>query len=212
MTVHKTNKLRAAFVVLSFLALLWAMGLVSYAQQVPESVINEKKKTDAIVVLTGGSGRIDAGVNLLAKGRAARLFISGVAPSVNIAALIATDEPDRNALLANISTGTEAEDTPGNAVETAKWATNNDVNSIRLVTAAYHMPRALSELQYAMPGVEIIAHPVFPEQVKADWWRYPGTASLLAREYTKYLFSTMRMWLSVGASSEETHRNGAAPR
>ena len=65
------------------------------------------------------------------------------------------------------------------------------------------MPRALSELRYAMPGVEIVAHPVFPEQVKADWWRYPGTASLLAREYTKYLLSTVRMWLSIDVAADE---------
>ena len=206
MTAHISKGLRATFVVLSLLALLWAIGLISYAQRVPESVANENEQTDAIVVLTGGSGRIDAGVDLLAQGRAARLFISGVAPSVNIAALIATDEPGRDALLANISTGTEAEDTPGNAIETAKWARINDVSSIRLVTAAYHMPRALSELRYAMPGIEIIAHPVFPEQVKADWWRYPGTASLLAREYTKYLFSTMRNWLSAVATDNDVGR------
>lgn len=203
MAALRSAKTRALLVVLSLLLLLWGIGLVSYAQKVPVSATNDLGRTDAIVVLTGGSGRIDAGVDLLAKGRASRLFISGVAPSVNVTTLITSDEPDRGALLAKISVGTEAEDTPGNAIETAAWAKSNNVNSIRLVTAAYHMPRALSELRHAMPSVEIVAHPIFPEQVKADWWRYPGTASLLAREYSKYLFSTMRMWLSVDASAGE---------
>jgi hypothetical protein len=45
-----------------------------------------------------------------------------------------------------------------------------------------------------MPAVKIIPHPVFPEQVKADWWLYPGTASLLAREYSKYLYSIAKQW------------------
>ena len=210
MTILRSTTSRAVIVTLSLMALLWGGGLISYAQRVPVTVTNETEQTDAIVVLTGGSGRIDAGVDLLALGRANRLFISGVAPSVNIAALIASDEPKREALLANISVGTEAEDTPGNAIETAKWANNNTVNSIRLVTAAYHMPRALSELRYAMPGVKIVAHPVFPEQVKAEWWRYPGTASLLAREYTKYLFSTMRNWLSIDVAGDEASRTELA--
>ena len=203
MTNLRSGTPRAIIVALSLLMLLWGVGLISYAQKVPISVTDETALTDAIVVLTGGSGRIDTGVELLALGRASRLFISGVAPSVNVADLIASDEPSRDALLANISAGTGAEDTPGNAIETAKWAKRNNVNSIRLVTAAYHMPRALSELRYAMPGVEIVAHPVFPEQVKADWWRYPGTASLLAREYTKYLLSTVRMWLSIDVAADE---------
>ncbi len=209
MTVVRSKALRAALIIASLLALGWGVGLVSYVQLVPASLGNKDVQTDAIVVLTGGSGRIDEGISLLAQGRADQLFISGMGPAVNIATLIATDEPNRGALLEKISGGSEAEDTPGNAVETAKWATANNVKSIRLVTAAYHMPRALSELRHAMPDADIIAHPVFPEQVKADWWRYPGTASLLAREYTKYLFSTLRNRLTVSDNTRADHTTQA---
>jgi hypothetical protein len=39
-----------------------------------------------------------------------------------------------------------------------------------------------------MPEVQIIAHPVFPENVKVEeWWRWPGTAILIVSEYNKYL-------------------------
>ena len=59
-----------------------------------------------------------------------------------------------------------------------------------MVTGAYHMPRSLLEFRRAMPGAVLIAHPVFPTHVKlSQWWRWPGTASLVATEYSKYLMS-----------------------
>lgn len=189
------RNIRTIIAAISGLALAWVFGLVWYAQQVPDSVLNQTKKTDAIVVLTGGSERIDTGLDLLARNLASQLFISGVAPNVTVTDLLSIDLQSSADLTERITTGSEAEDTPGNAVESARWIRLNNVTSIRLVTAAYHMPRALYEFRHAIPEVQIIPHPVFPDQVKKDWWRYPGTASLLAREYSKHLLSVIRLWL-----------------
>ena len=66
-------------------------------------------------------------------------------------------------------------------------------NSLRLVTASYHMPRSLLEFSRVMPEVRIIPHPVFPERVKQErWWASPGTASLIVAEYQKYLLALAR--------------------
>jgi hypothetical protein len=55
------------------------------------------------------------------------------------------------------------------------------------------MPRSLLELNRAMPEVEIIAHPVFPDEVSQEhWWAARGTALLLASEYGKYLGALLR--------------------
>ena len=71
-----------------------------------------------------------------------------------------------------------------------------DLRSLRLVTAAYHMPRSLLEFRHAMPEIEIVPHPVFPENFKQrDWWRWPGSASLIVREYSKYLVARLRGWV-----------------
>ena len=44
-----------------------------------------------------------------------------------------------------------------------------------------------------MPDIEVIAHPVFPARVKVDsWWRWPGTAGLIAGEYNKVLLAWAR--------------------
>jgi uncharacterized SAM-binding protein YcdF (DUF218 family) len=64
---------------------------------------------------------------------------------------------------------------------------------LRLVTAWYHMPRSLLEFDRAMPEMDIVAHPVFPDQVKQGrWWAWRGTAVLLVGEYIKYLAALLR--------------------
>ena len=149
-------------------------------------------RTDAIVVLTGGSGRLDLGVDLLAEDRAHRLFISGVFPGTDIRQLLTLvrDAPQR--LADRIDVG-EAIDTIGNATETATWMTNQGYDSLRLVTAGYHMPRSLLEFRRALPSATIIPHPVFPAHVKQkEWWAWPGTASLFASEYNKLILAWLR--------------------
>ena len=55
------------------------------------------------------------------------------------------------------------------------------------------MRRSLLEFKSLMPDVDMIANPVFPDNVKIDsWWRYPGSAALIASEYNKYLFASLR--------------------
>jgi uncharacterized SAM-binding protein YcdF (DUF218 family) len=179
------------------LALLtWSAGLIAFAGAMPTKVADSTTRTDAIVVLTGGRGRIEAGLDLLQQGYAGKLFVSGAGGQTRLADLVAETTTLSPETAAAVSLGREAEDTPGNAVETSAWVAREGVTSIRLVTAAYHMPRSLLEMHAAMPQVTIIAHPVFPSNVMADWWRYPGTASLFAREYIKVIITRARITLS----------------
>jgi len=171
----------------------WSLGLVQFTTTIPKEISNDLARTDAIVVLTGGSERITTGVYLLANGLADKLFISGVGAPVSPLDLISEEFKSPDVIAAKITLGKMAEDTPGNALETRQWVTSEKISSIRVVTAAYHMPRSLRELEYAMPEIMIIPHPVFPIQVKEKWWRHPGTASLVASEYTKFLFSGARI-------------------
>ena len=61
-------------------ALIWVLGFALWVLLLPGR--NDTGKTDAIVVMTGGPGRVDRGVALLRKGKAKRLLISGVDRSV----------------------------------------------------------------------------------------------------------------------------------
>ena len=185
-------------------ALGWVCGLLWFASTIPTMVEDTTTHTDAIVVLTGGSERIETGLALLDDGLAARLFVSGVGEQVKIGDILPRTRSLRPELLDSITVGTAASNTPGNAIETALWARTMDVHSIRLVTAAYHMRRSLLEFRASMPDVTIVPHAVFPPNVKSDWWRWPGTASLIAREYTKFAVT----WAAqqVGLTSETTPR------
>ena len=179
---------------LAIAGLAWSAGLVWFAMTIPRDVSDAETHTDAIVVLTGGSERIDTGLKLLADGRADQLYISGVGGPTKAPELVARAASDPQ-LGDRIAIG-NALNTPGNAAETAEWVHQHKIASIRLVTASYHMPRSLLELHTAMPEIQIIPHPVFPANVKTDWWRWPGTASLIAREYTK--FAITWAWQRIG--------------
>jgi len=67
------------------------------------------------------------------------------------------------------------------------------MHTLRVVTAAYHMPRALIELRRTLPQVELVPHPVFPERVFESGTLPPVTAPL---EFGKYILALVRLRLS----------------
>lgn len=178
-----------------FVVLVWLAGLAVFARfaaQPPADAADERV-TDAIVVLTGGSERLATGFELLARDRAAKLFVSGVYQGVEVIELLALQREDPGELECCVVLGYEAADTEGNARETAEWMATEGFRSLRLVTANYHMPRSLVEFRRHLPDAEIVPHPVTPATVRLDaWWRWPGTATLLVSEYNKYLFARLR--------------------
>ena len=191
----RNRRLRLVIVALggiAALAALWLAGLIWFAAAIPRAPAEPTATTDAIVVLTGGAGRLGVGFELLREGRAKKLFVSGVYRGVDVAEILHVSQQTPEALACCIAIGHSAVDTAGNARETARWMADEGFASLRLVTADYHMPRSLAEFRRAMPTVTLIAHPVSSDSVHVDaWWRWPGTASLIASEYTKHLVSTV---------------------
>ena len=174
-------------------ATAWLAGLLWFATALPSSVAEAERVTDAIVVLTGGSGRVHQGLQLLAQKRAKKLFISGVYRGVDVRELLRVSQQSPGDLECCVALGYEADSTRGNARETAGWMREQNLHSLRLVTAAYHMPRSLLEFRRALPSAVIVSHPVFPDHVRQrDWWRWPGSASLIVSEYSKYLVARAR--------------------
>ncbi len=174
-------------------AAAWLAGLLWFATGLPSSVAEPDRVTDAIVVLTGGSGRVHRGLQLLADKRAKKLFISGVYRGVDVRELLRVSQQSPGDLECCVALGYEADSTRGNARETAIWMREQALGSLRLVTAAYHMPRSLLEFRRVLPDAEIVPHPVFPEPVKPrDGWLWPGSAGLIVSEYSKYLVALAR--------------------
>jgi uncharacterized SAM-binding protein YcdF (DUF218 family) len=178
-------------------AVLLIGGFVGFAERIAKAKPPPDPRADAIVVLTGGSARIDGALQLLADRRASRLLISGVNPRVSsddLARLVGGDL--RDDLDCCVDLGHDAIDTVGNAAETRSWAKQRGFSSLIVVTSDYHMPRSMTELAGAMPDVELIPFPVSNPQLRlSDWWRDAPTLGLLAKEYGKYLYARARQFL-----------------
>jgi len=188
-------RLRIALVVLGlFIVTAVLADFARFAVDLPTEPPERERKSDAIVVLTGGSERVRTGFQLLAEGLAPRLFVSGVGKDVEPRALVGAELVDATKLACCVAVGHAAADTAGNATETAGYAAATGLRSIRLVTASYHMPRSLLQFRHALPQVQILPHPVFPSGFRhVDWWQWPGSAGLVAGEYVKWRFA----WISL---------------
>ncbi len=190
---------RSVLLSLAAMALLWLGGFLLYAAELPRqaSARAQPGANDAIVVLTGGRGRLEVGLQLLADRKGEKLLISGVQKDVSAAEIQTSQSAAGDLFSCCVDLGYQARDTWGNAIEAALWMERNGYQSLHLVTASYHMPRSLLLFQQAMPNITLHANPVFPKQVKlADWWQFPGTMKLLAMEYSKYLISLLRVRLT----------------
>lgn len=172
---------------------LWFIGLWRFSQAIPTEVQDTARETDAIVVLTGGSLRVESGLALLAAGKARKLFVSGVYRGVDVTELLHVSRQSPDSVACCVVLGHAADNTMGNAHETAEWMSAEGFHSLRLVTASYHMKRSILEFSRAMPGVEIVPNPVFPEFLRTHpWWSSRATVTLIIGEYSKYLFALIR--------------------
>ena len=198
---HPGRALRRMAIAGAAVGALWTGGLIWFATPYPAD--DRSAASDAIVVLTGGSERLQSGVDLLREGAGRVLFVSGVGHRVDLAALRRVVDAMPRWAACCIVLGHDADNTLGNARETARWMRRRGFRSLRLVTSWYHMPRSRLEFERAMPGITIISHPVFADRVKErQWWAWPGTVALLVVEYDKYLAALFRPMIVRGRPSE----------
>jgi uncharacterized SAM-binding protein YcdF (DUF218 family) len=185
--------LKFAIFMVSLTLLLFAAGFVAFAQKVDNLTPPIKiAKADGIVVWTGkGGGRLETGAELLRKNKGERLLISGVNQKTSLNAIKElVILPDARAECC-IDLDYKAEDTIGNARETASWAKALGYEHIILVTSSYHMPRAEIEIGAAAGRIKITAYPaVNPDGTK--WYRSGARFKRLFQEYGKLLLSYLR--------------------
>ncbi|MFC0387991.1 YdcF family protein [Muricoccus vinaceus] len=138
---------------------------VLHAAALVEAEISPAPASDGgagIAVLTGGPERVETGLALLLARPEERLIVSGVGAEAALPDLARLAGLDPATLAARTALGHEATSTRGNAREVAAWARAGGIRQITVVTAGFHMPRALLELRRAMPEVALRPHPVFP--------------------------------------------------
>ncbi|WEK48427.1 MAG: YdcF family protein [Candidatus Andeanibacterium colombiense] len=142
--------------------MIWALGFFWFAVFLPGPAAGER--TDAIVVLTGGPGRIDRGLQVLRGHKAGQLLVTGVYNDVTPDEFAAEYKVDRRLMECCVTLGFAALDTRGNAQETAEWVARRRIRSLRLVTTDWHMRRAAAELAGRLPAHVEILEDAVPSQ------------------------------------------------
>lgn len=139
----------------SFALLCWVLGFLWFALFLPRQASDQR--TDGIVVLTGGSGRIPHAIETLRDGSAARLLVAGVDREVRPNEFAVEYAVEPRLMSCCVTLGYDSVDTRSNALEASRWIAATHVKSIRLVTSDWHMRRAAFDLALsAPPGVTIV--------------------------------------------------------
>jgi uncharacterized SAM-binding protein YcdF (DUF218 family) len=173
---------------LAFLAILYVLGFALFAVTLGTPADAGTPKVDAIVVITGGKGRIEHGAGLLAAGKARRLLIAGADPSVRKADLIHRLGARQAMFDCCVDLGSESVDTRSNAEEARRWLERRHYRSVRLVTSDWHMRRARYEFNRQLgSGIKVV-----PDAVRTE----PNFMTLFA-EYNKYVLRRLSVWLDI---------------
>ena len=173
---------------LSFLAIFYALGFALFAITLGSPAPDDAPKADAIVVITGGKGRIEHAARLLADGKAKRMLIAGADPAVRKADLVSRLGGKRQLLDCCVDLGSESVDTRSNAEEARRWLERRRYKSLRLVTSDWHMRRARYEFNRQLAReVKLI-----PDAVRTE----PNFMTLFG-EYNKYLLRRLSVWLDI---------------
>jgi uncharacterized SAM-binding protein YcdF (DUF218 family) len=161
---------------LSFGLLAYVLGFAFFAVTLPRPAGDER--TDAIVVLTGGTGRLERGFAMLDRALAPQMLISGVDRAVRAEELAAVYHVRPGLMACCVTLGREAFDTRSNADEVARWVAARHARSIRLVTNDIHMARARYEIRKRVGDALVIV----ADAVATD----PDVGQIFS-EYNKYL-------------------------
>ena len=149
---------------------------------------------DAILVFTGGDGRIATGYRAWKEGKGNELFILGAGPEAKLASILPEGEQLTQDDLPRIHFEGWSENTLENAVSAKSEVVSRTYRKVILVTSDYHVARAHLTLRKVLPPtVSISVIPVpsawrkkgawhrLPRIFFVEGWKYWGYRLLLPR-------------------------------
>lgn len=172
----------------SLLLILYALGFLLFGVTLGAPAKADAAKTDAIVVITGGGGRIEHAVAMLGQGKGKRLLIAGADPTVTKDDLVRRLGGRQRLVRCCVDLGSESVDTRSNAEEARRWLEKRKFRSARLITSDWHMRRAAYEFRRELDGAVTIV----PDAVRSE----PKFMTLFA-EYNKYILRRLAVWLDI---------------
>jgi uncharacterized SAM-binding protein YcdF (DUF218 family) len=172
----------------ALLLLLYAIGFILFAFTLGKPASAQASPTDAAVVLTGGSGRIEHAIDVLHQGKAKRLLVAGADPAVTKRDLANAIPGSGSMLKCCVDLGSESVDTRSNAEEAGRWLSKRKFHSLRLITSDWHMRRARYEFTRVLGNRYVIVD---------DGVRTEPSFIILFAEYNKYLLRRIAVWADI---------------
>jgi len=172
----------------AMLLLVYLLGFILFTVTLGKPAAGDAAPTDAIVVLTGGPGRIEHAFAALKAGEAKRLLVSGTDPAVTKQDLIRRLGGGGALVKCCVDLGSESFDTRSNAEEASRWLARHRYRSFRLVTSDWHMRRA----RYDFRGVLGDKYALVPDAVPTE----PQFTTLFG-EYNKYVLRRFAVLLDI---------------
>jgi uncharacterized SAM-binding protein YcdF (DUF218 family) len=172
----------------SLLALIYALGFIFFALTLGGPAQTDATPTDAAVVLTGASGRIEHAVDVLRQRKARRLLIAGADPLVTKADLARRLNGNHGLVKCCVDLGSESVDTRSNAEEAGRWLARHHFRSVRLITSDWHMRRARYEFHKVLGN----RYAIVTDAVRTE----PSFLTLFG-EYNKYVLRRLAVWADI---------------
>jgi uncharacterized SAM-binding protein YcdF (DUF218 family) len=166
-------------------------GQAMSGQEASGAYAGGSEEADAIVVLTGGAGRIEEGLMMLRRGRSPKMILSGVHRDADLDSIFirGLEEGERVSIILEKS----SESTYENALEVKRLFDELGLDSMVLITSVYHMKRAYQTFRRIMPeDVRIEAFPVTSPNFDTErWWGWTGL-TIIFPEFVKYYWYEVR--------------------
>ena len=172
----------------SLLALIYALGFVVFAMTLGKPRPADAAATQAAVVLTGGSNRIEHAISVLKDGKAKRLLVAGADPLVTKADIARRLGGSARLINCCVDLGSESVDTRSNAEEAGRWIAQHRFTSVRLITSDWHMRRARYEFRKVL-GADY--------ELVTDGVRSEPSFLTLFGEYNKYVLRRLAVWADI---------------
>ena len=172
----------------ALLLLAYALGFILFAFTLGKPAPADSPPTDAAIVLTGGPGRLEHGIDVLRQHQAGRLLVAGADPSVTKADIARRIQGSAKLLKCCVDLGSESVDTRSNAEEAGRWLAQRHLSSVRLITSDWHMRRARYEFQKVLGG----KYRLVTDAVRTE----PRFLTLFG-EYNKYVLRRVAVWADI---------------
>lgn len=172
----------------SLVALIYALGFILFTVTLGKPAARDAARTEAAVVITGGVGRIEHGVEILKAGKVQRLLVAGADPAVTKRDLIRRLGGSAKLVNCCVDLGSESVDTRSNAEEASRWLAKRRYRSFRLITSDWHMRRARYDFRQVLGD----KYTIVPDAVRSS----PRFITLFG-EYNKYVLRRLAVWLDI---------------